>query len=844
MTTDNTIHVNLNVDPSLTQRLQEANEDAPNGKTLPGGVHAGQLAAEMKVLNNIEKQMSQKIPVMDRFFKKIGIEFSLKSLLKQSQIFTSTIGSLFQMFGAMVDVILAPFAKYIVYAITKFAEWIPRIGKFAEMIERNIVSKVVGFFQAVYKWFGDLPEWMGGNPKDEDDNGRGNLQKIIDEAALIAVGVLGTAAVSAKFRWVLKSMWNITGGQVRDVPFTPLGNKFEQGWKGRGAPTVADEVAEQFRVLANSGTGWLKNADEIVGEWNTRLILQTDLSAEELTKLISDIENGRLNLGNLSDDALSEIAKLGDPTSGLPPSIRLAINNAMAEMDNLNLVDPPGGGGIRAKLANLAEEIAAGFGTNGPIWKKLMMGLIGAGAGIGAFFHTTGSGGTNTQAYEAARSAANAQRAATNAAPVQAIPTTGTSAFGTAIDRGSSGMPTQLGKANIAGVASELSNLDIKDIQEAIQYFDNVRGEQGFFQGKGMARLLESRLVRSDPESVTFLKSFLTSYRAGRVGKGTSGWLMTGGKQMWMKALENIRSDVFDIPGIGKNIPASWLGMTETQKAWAVAAKQPGVWKAAGRGARGLAPVIGGGAAFWYAQEMPHDEGSFPEWNELTKDQQKQLTDLYNASQLATLPSMGGFWLGLSADVWQQGLRTEANKITGRPREEGTLLDFFPANSNKDFFALVDDYRHQKGEVPAWDLFSKVMPYGQGHTMGFSVTQLNQAFKELAAIHGWDFGGMSTPNVDKLGQLREEMWTKPGNITQIEIKMPDGLTNYQVWTGSDQDASIMYGLERITDADGGVWVVRKETKPAPPTNTFAGPWGSSGANPSYNRMGSETADFS
>ena len=151
-----------------------------------------------------------------------------------------------------------------------------------------------------------------------------------------------------------------TGGQVRDVPFTPLGNKFEQGWKGRGAPTVADEVAEQLRVLANSGTGWLKNADEIVGEWNTRLILQTDLSAEELTKLISDIENGRLNLGNLSDDALSEIAKLGDPTSGLPPSIRLAINNAMAEMDNLNLVDPPGGGGIRAKLANLAEEIAAG----------------------------------------------------------------------------------------------------------------------------------------------------------------------------------------------------------------------------------------------------------------------------------------------------------------------------------------------------------------------------------------------------------------------------------------------------------------------------------------------------
>jgi len=44
-------------------------------------------------------------------FKKMGIQMGLAGILKQSQIFTSTIGSLFQIFGAFVDVILAKYIR-------------------------------------------------------------------------------------------------------------------------------------------------------------------------------------------------------------------------------------------------------------------------------------------------------------------------------------------------------------------------------------------------------------------------------------------------------------------------------------------------------------------------------------------------------------------------------------------------------------------------------------------------------------------------------------------------------------------------------------------------------------
>ena len=57
--------------------------------------------------------------------KTMGIQMGIAGILKQSQIFTSTLGSLFQILGAFVDVMLAPWMPVIIPALRKLANQIP-----------------------------------------------------------------------------------------------------------------------------------------------------------------------------------------------------------------------------------------------------------------------------------------------------------------------------------------------------------------------------------------------------------------------------------------------------------------------------------------------------------------------------------------------------------------------------------------------------------------------------------------------------------------------------------------------------------------------------------------------
>jgi len=55
----------------------------------------------------------------------MGINFSIGSLLKQSQLFTGILGTIFQILGAMVDAFLAPLMPYFVKLIRRMVTWIP-----------------------------------------------------------------------------------------------------------------------------------------------------------------------------------------------------------------------------------------------------------------------------------------------------------------------------------------------------------------------------------------------------------------------------------------------------------------------------------------------------------------------------------------------------------------------------------------------------------------------------------------------------------------------------------------------------------------------------------------------
>ena len=85
-----------------------------------------------------------------RMFKTMGISVGLSGILKQSQIFTSTIGSIFQILGAFVDVILAPFVPLFIPAIRWLARKLPDVSKwaqgFAETLKRWGV-RILKFFE-------------------------------------------------------------------------------------------------------------------------------------------------------------------------------------------------------------------------------------------------------------------------------------------------------------------------------------------------------------------------------------------------------------------------------------------------------------------------------------------------------------------------------------------------------------------------------------------------------------------------------------------------------------------------------------------------------------------------
>ena len=89
----------------------------------------------------------------------LGINLGIASILKQSQIFTGILGTIFQILGALVDVILAPFLPIIVPAMKTMAENIPQIREKAEQIIGTIVTVVT----TIAEWIGKILNFLPGS---------------------------------------------------------------------------------------------------------------------------------------------------------------------------------------------------------------------------------------------------------------------------------------------------------------------------------------------------------------------------------------------------------------------------------------------------------------------------------------------------------------------------------------------------------------------------------------------------------------------------------------------------------------------------------------------------------
>ena len=120
-----------------------------------------------------------------------GIQFSTAAFLKQSQIFTSTVGVIFQLMGALVDVILAPFIPILIPAIQWIAKMIPVVAKISQGIADTIIA-ITNWFKALFA-----------NPTQTIKDG---LKYIGDNAVEWIKAGLGVFNMQSKWSFILTSM--------------------------------------------------------------------------------------------------------------------------------------------------------------------------------------------------------------------------------------------------------------------------------------------------------------------------------------------------------------------------------------------------------------------------------------------------------------------------------------------------------------------------------------------------------------------------------------------------------------------------------------------------------------
>ena len=85
--------------------------------------------------------------------KTAGISFGMAAILKQSQLFTSYIGTIFQIVGALIDVTLAPLMPIFIPVLKFLAKMMPGARKVGEA--------VAGFIIRITDWFKESPIMNG-----------------------------------------------------------------------------------------------------------------------------------------------------------------------------------------------------------------------------------------------------------------------------------------------------------------------------------------------------------------------------------------------------------------------------------------------------------------------------------------------------------------------------------------------------------------------------------------------------------------------------------------------------------------------------------------------------------
>ena len=146
MAVENILRVELSESSAMKQgKPPTAGE---TGNTSNGGGGKGGWASKLADKMGVD---TKKLGDFNKKFLRgqLGLNFSVGAIMKQSQIFTSSIGVIFQLLGALVDVMLAPLIPLMIPAIQAISNFIPVMAKWSEKVLGPMVATIMSFFKTI-----------------------------------------------------------------------------------------------------------------------------------------------------------------------------------------------------------------------------------------------------------------------------------------------------------------------------------------------------------------------------------------------------------------------------------------------------------------------------------------------------------------------------------------------------------------------------------------------------------------------------------------------------------------------------------------------------------------------
>ena len=183
-----------------------------------------------------------------RMFKTLGIQMGLAGILKQSQVFTSTVGAFFQIFGAMVDVMLAPLVKPVLIPVMRWlARQIPTMGKLSRAVFGFLGSTVLGLVSMVKKIGG----WLSNLGKKEFwVDLKNSIVNTINGIPGRVMDTIKTGLTWDYWKNIFRALWNATvGGRGLG-----MGINIPE-WGGMSSTPTATQQANNAAYEASIGEG-------------------------------------------------------------------------------------------------------------------------------------------------------------------------------------------------------------------------------------------------------------------------------------------------------------------------------------------------------------------------------------------------------------------------------------------------------------------------------------------------------------------------------------------------------------------------------------------------------------